>query len=177
MRECLGEAMHVSIVMTVLASDRPGLVSILSEAIAAEGGSWQESRMARLAGQFAGILRVECPSERAAALLDSLAALESQGISIQARQEEASPTAPRESLSLDVVGNDRPGIIRALSAAIAAAGGNVEDLATSLESAPMSGHPIFHATGRISLAAAGDAAGLIAAIENLGPDLSVSVEP
>jgi len=167
--------MHAPLVMTVLANDRPGLVSSLSETIASHGGSWQESRMARLAGQFAGILRVECPADQSAALLASLAALESQGISVQARLEAATPASPRESMTLDVVGNDRPGIIRALSAAIAAAGGNVEDLATSLESAPMSGHPIFHATGRVSLATGGDPAAMIAAIENLGPDLSVSV--
>lgn len=132
--------------------------------------------MARLAGQFAGILRIECPAEQSAALLDSLASLESQGISVQARREASAPAAPRETVSLDIVGNDRPGIIRALSAAIAATGGNVEDLSTSLESAPMSGHPIFHAKGVVALAADGDAAGLIAAIETLGPDLSVSIE-
>jgi hypothetical protein len=39
----------------------------------------------------------------------------------------------------------------------------------------MSGHPIFHATGRVSLAADGDPAALIAAIEGLGADLSVSI--
>jgi glycine cleavage system regulatory protein len=168
--------MHASIVLTILAADRPGLVSTLSETIAAHGGSWQESRMARLAGQFAGILRVECPAGQADDLLAALAALDSQGIAVQARREEATVPAPRETLALDVVGNDRPGIIRALSAAIAGAGGNVEDLATSLESAPMSGHPIFHATGRVSLAAGGDPAALVAAIENLGTDLAVSIE-
>lgn len=168
--------MHVSIVMTVLAADRLGLVSTLSETIASHRGSWQESRMARLAGQFAGILRVECPADQAAALLDALASLESRGIAVQARREEAAPAEPRETVTLDIVGNDRPGIIRALSAAIAATGGNVEDLSTTLESAPMSGHPIFHAKGVVALASDGDASGLITAIENLGPDLSVSIE-
>lgn len=132
--------------------------------------------MARLAGQFAGILRVECPADQAEALLDSLTALASQGISVQARREVAAPAAPRETVSLDIVGNDRPGIIRALSAAIATTGGNVEDLSTSLESAPMSGHPIFHAKGVVALVPDGDASDLISAIENLGPDLSVSIE-
>lgn len=168
--------MNASVVMTVLAADRPGLVSALSETIAAHGGSWQESRMARLAGQFAGILRVECPATQTDALLAALGGLESQGISVQARREQAASAPARETLSLDIVGNDRPGIIRALSAAIAGAGANVEDLSTSLESAPMSGHPIFHAQGLVSLAADGDPAALIAAIEKLGPDLSVSID-
>ena len=168
--------MHASVVMTVLAADRPGLVSALSETIAAHGGSWQESRMARLAGQFAGILRVECPAGEADGLLKALAGLESQGISVQAKREEGAATPARETLSLDIVGNDRPGIIRELSAAIVGAGANVEDLSTSLESAPMAGHPIFHAQGLVSLAPAGDPAALIAAIEKLGPDLSVSID-
>ncbi|MCW1924270.1 hypothetical protein OKA05_17020 [Luteolibacter arcticus] len=168
--------MPASIVMTVLAADRPGLVSALSETIAARGGSWQESRMARLAGQFAGILRVECPEAECDALLAALVGLEAQGISVQAKREAAAPAEKRETLALDVMGNDRPGIIRSLSAAIAGAGGNVEDLSTSLESAPMSGHPIFHAKGIVSLATGSDPAVLIAAIENLGTDLSVSVE-
>ena len=168
--------MHASVVMTVLAADRPGLVSALSETIAAHGGSWQESRMARLAGQFAGILRVECPAGETEALLKALAGLESQGIAVQARKEEAAAPPERETLGIDIMGNDRPGIIRELSAAIASAGGNVEDLSTSLESAPMAGHPIFHAKGIVSLAADGNPATLITAIEKLGPDLSVTVD-
>lgn len=173
---CIPPLMRTSIVMTVLAADRPGLVRTLSETIAAHGGSWQESRMARLAGQFAGILRVECATAEAEPLLAALARLATEGIAVQAQREEDGSDAARKILALDVVGNDRPGIVRSLSAAIAGAGANVEELSTALESAPMSGHPLFHATGRVSLAAEADPAALIAAIENLGPDLSVSVE-
>ncbi len=168
--------MHASVVMTVLAADRPGLVNLLSETIAAHGGNWLESRMAHLAGQFAGILRVECPEEKVDTLLAALTALEAEGISVQARRESAAGEAARDALRLDVVGNDRPGIVRELSAAIAAAGANVEDLHTALESAPMAGHPIFHAKGLVSLPAGEDPGALIAGIERLGPDLSVSIE-
>ena len=132
--------------------------------------------MARLAGQFAGILRVECPAAEIPALLAALGRIGKPRHLRPSPAEDAAAEATRETLSLDVVGNDRPGIIRSLSAAIAAAGANVEDLSTSLESAPMSGHPIFHAKGLVSLPADGDPAALIAAIENLGTDLSVSVE-
>ncbi len=132
--------------------------------------------MAHLAGQFAGILRVECPEAQAEGLLKELAGLESQGITVQARRQETAPAAARETMSLDIMGNDRPGIIRELSAAIAGAGANVEELSTSLESAPMSGHPIFRAQGLVSLAADREPADLIAAIEKLGPDLSVTID-
>jgi glycine cleavage system regulatory protein len=168
--------MHISVVMTVLAADRAGLVSLLSETIAAHEGNWLESRMARLAGQFAGILRVECPMGNTGELLSALAALEGQGISVQARMEDTAPEVPRDVLTLDIMGNDRPGIVRALSSTLASSGANVEELYTTLESAPMAGHPIFHAKGVVSLPAGTDPTSLIEAIEKLGPDLSVSIE-
>ena len=67
-----------SLILTVVGPDRPGLVRALAEAVAARSGSWLESRMARLAGQFAGIVLLEAPDS----LLDDLRALESQGLRI-----------------------------------------------------------------------------------------------
>lgn len=168
--------MHISVVMTVLAADRAGLVNQLSETVAAHDGNWLESRMARLAGQFAGIVRVECPMGKAGELMEALAALSSEGIAVQARMEEPAAEQRREILTLDVVGNDRPGIVRALSSTLVAAGANVEELHTTLESAPMIGQSIFHAKGIVSLPLGSDSAALIASIEKLGPDLSVSIE-
>jgi len=167
--------MKTCVVMTVLAPDRPGIVKRLSETVAAHGGNWLESRMARMAGQFAGIVRVECEERSAKDLVDALVALDADGFSVQARQEDPHPDRTRELLTLDVVGNDRPGIVRELSAAIVAAGANVEELYTSLESAPMAGHPIFHAKGIVSLADGKLPGPLIESIEGLGEDLAVTV--
>ena len=52
-----------SLVLTVLGTDHPGIVDTIAQAVADQGGNWVESRMARLAGQFAGILRVEIDAE------------------------------------------------------------------------------------------------------------------
>jgi glycine cleavage system regulatory protein len=52
------------LVLTVIGDDRPGLVGELSAAIAAHQGNWLESSMSHLAGKFAGIVRVACPSHR-----------------------------------------------------------------------------------------------------------------
>lgn len=161
--------------MTVLGPDRPGLVRILSDIVASHGGNWLESRMARLAGQFAGVVRVECSIEAAETLIRELEALSREGIIVQAVRETAPPAEVRRTLAVDVVGNDRPGIVHELAAAIANAGGNVEELTTGLESAPMAGHPIFRARGIISIPENSDAADLTAAIENLGSDLSVDI--
>jgi glycine cleavage system regulatory protein len=110
------------LVMTVLGNDRPGLVRSLADTVASHGGNWLESRMARLAGQFAGIVRIECPSESADALINELQTPGNSGLTILAVRQQAQEPLPRRTLAVEVVGNDRPGIVRELSAAVASAG-------------------------------------------------------
>src|ERR1700709_662631 len=112
-----------SLILTVVGPDRPGLLRALSETVGARGGSWLESRMAMLAGQFAGIVLVEAPES----LLDDLRALESQGLRIVVQNGSPSVVAaaaaePR--LALEVVGNDRPGIVRDIAQILAGNGVN-----------------------------------------------------
>jgi glycine cleavage system regulatory protein len=167
--------MKTYLVMTVLGPDRPGLVSSLADTVARHGGNWLESRMARLAGQFAGIVRIECPSDRADELVALLEIPDTTGLTVQAVREQAEVLPPRRTLAVEVVGNDRPGIVRELTAAVAAVAGNIEELTTGLESAPMSGHPMFRAHGVVSLPEAVDSAALASAFEALGGDLTVDV--
>lgn len=163
------------LVMTVIGNDRPGLVSSLADTVASHGGNWLESRMARLAGQFAGIVRIECAPDVADALIRELQLPGTSGLTITAvREEEAEPVI-RRTLAVDVIGNDRPGIVRELSAAVANAGGNIEELTTGLESAPMTGHPMFRAHGIFSIPENTSTDTLIAAIESLGGDLTVDL--
>lgn len=170
--------MQSYLIMTVLGADRPGLVNLLAEAVARHGGNWLESRMARLAGQFAGVIRIECPTAAADALLLELrmpVAAGEAGLTVTAVRECVQVVAARRTLEVDVLGADRPGIVRELSAAIARADGNIEELVTGLESAPMSGHPMFRAHGVVSIPENADQSVLIAAIESLGGDLTVDV--
>ena len=55
--------MDTHLVLAVIGKDRPGLVNAVSETVTAGGGNWLDTRMARLAGQFAGILLVDVPAE------------------------------------------------------------------------------------------------------------------
>ena len=167
--------MNCYLVMTVLGNDRPGLVSSLADTVAGHGGSWLESRMARLAGQFAGIARIECPTETVDALIAELQTGGPANLTVLAVREEAVEPAARRTLVVDVVGNDRPGIVQELAAAVARAGGNIEELTTGLESAPMSGHPMFRAHGVVSIPEDTETEVLTAAIECLGGDLTVDI--
>jgi len=167
--------MQTSLVMTILGMDRTGLVQTVAEIVKNHHGSWLESRMTRLAGQFAGVVRVECPTENLDALVDALSALASHGLTVQTVRQDAAKTTPLPTIRVEVTGNDRPGIVSELTAAISNAGGNVEELVTDLESAPMCGHALFRARGVISLPPGADHSAMIAAIERLSSDLTVDV--
>jgi len=167
------------LVLTVIGSDRPGLVELVSRIIAGHGGNWLESRMSRLGGEFAGIIRVEIPAAAEPALARDLAALSAQGLIVVCRSSGTEPAAARRFAALDLVGHDRPGIVRDISQALARAGANVEELTTSCESAPMSGEPLFKASVKISLPDGCDVAAIRREIEQIAANLlvDISLEP
>lgn len=82
-----------TLVLTVIGPDRPGLVEELAQLIAAHAGSWDESRMARLAGHFAGVVQIHLPDERAAGLVEALPGLSTRG-SPPASSTARRPTDP-----------------------------------------------------------------------------------
>jgi glycine cleavage system regulatory protein len=166
---------NISLVLTVLGADRPGLVEALARVIADHGGNWIESRMAHLSGHFAGLLRVEVERDRADALADavrSLAGLESLV------HRDASASAPRNSplLRLELVGQDRPGIVREISRVLASQGVNVEELHTECVAAPTTGQSLFRAAARLRLPPGASEASLRSALEAVAADLMVDVD-
>jgi glycine cleavage system regulatory protein len=142
--------MAASLILTVIGRDRPGLVSALSEEVAAFGGSWLESRMARLAGEFAGIVLVNVPEENIEALTGALRDLETTGLSVtvERSRHEASPVGYR-TLTLELIGHDRPGIVRDVTQALAQHRVNIEEFTSDITSASFSGEKLFKATARL----------------------------
>jgi glycine cleavage system regulatory protein len=168
--------MTASLVLTVIGPDRPGLVEALSAAVAAHDANWVESRMVRLAGQFTGVLRVEVERERAETLGAALARLESEGLRILIVSSELdSPVVDAAAITLELVGQDRPGIVREVSRALASQGVNVEELETACSSAPMSGEMLFRARARLRLPEQGSLDALREALEKLADELMVDL--
>jgi len=167
--------LSVSLVMTVIGDDRPGLVESVSQVVAAHGGSWQESRMARLAGKFAGILRAEVPEDKVGALEAELRELASGGIHIIVEPGYEEVLSEARSLRLELIGDDRPGIVRDISHALAERGVNIEELETESTNAPMSGGLLFRATTQVRLPEGASIDDLRGALEDLAHDLMVDI--
>lgn len=164
-----------SLVVTLIGKDRPGLVESVSSAVEAHGGSWVESRMAHLAGQFAGILRASVPPPKVEALSAALQALERDGLRVAVERGFEAVTEEGRVIELDLIGSDRPGIVHKVSEALAARGVNVDELDTECDGAPWSGDALFKAKARLRAPAGLDLDGLRESLEAIAGDLMVDI--
>jgi glycine cleavage system regulatory protein len=162
--------------MTIIGKDRTGLVESVASLVAEHEGNWLESRMCRLGGEFAGILRIELPAENQSALAYDLESLQSQGVSINVYCDVAGvPAGAKNLITLEIMGQDHPGIIREITRALASQGVNVEELSSECISAPMSGEPLFKAQAQLQIPPNCQIAGLRKELEEIASDLMVDM--
>ena len=168
--------MMTSLVITVIGPDRPGLVSAVSDKAAEFGANWADSLMANLAGQFAGIVHLQVPAKNAEALMVALRNLESPGMRIAvAKGVDTSGAAPTRRIKLDLVGQDRPGIIRSISNQLAQRGISIEKLKTEISSGAMSGEQMFQMNALLVAPASLDDDDLRNGLEGLANELMVDI--
>ncbi|MBN0988058.1 glycine cleavage system protein R [Amphritea sp. RP18W] len=168
--------MMTSLVLTVIAPDKPGLVELLSQTIASNEGNWLESSMSRLAGKFAGILIVSVPENHADSLIEALQQLQSQGLKVVAeRSTEADSPGESNNITLELIGHDKPGIVREISQALNRYSINVERLSTELVSGSMSAELLFKADAELTVPAGVDLDDLQQSLEAIANDLMVDI--
>ncbi len=176
----------ISLVVTVIGNDRPGLVDSVARVVAEHGANWVESRMAHLAGQFAGILRVEVAGDKSEDLTAALKSLDRQGVEVvihadadvhaegdDATGDDATDVAL---VHLELIGQDRPGIVREIASVLAEAGVNVEDFSTECVTAATTGQRLFQAAAELRLPAGVSEAALRSSLEQLATDLMVDID-
>ncbi len=170
--------MQTTILVSVIGPDRPGLIEQLSSAITAASGNWEGSRMIRLAGQFSGMVQVVLAEESLPALHEALAALENAGLrtSVHRACEESDAGETGEALALEIVGQDRQGIVSAISGELARLGVNVVELATDCSQAPWSGERLFKTNAKVLPPPDLNGDTLRERIEAIAPDLMVEVK-
>ncbi|MGY0398632.1 MAG: glycine cleavage system protein R [Ostreibacterium sp.] len=144
--------MNQQIIFTVIAQDKPGIVTTIADMISQHGGNWLDSRMSQLAGEFAGIVHIEIPLEKKKDLEYALDALSTQGIIVTTRQSNKSLTESHYKLyEIEIFGNDRPGIVAEVSKLFSEKFINIIEFDTSINDASMSGGQLFHSNAVISV--------------------------
>lgn len=163
------------LVLTVIAPDKPGQIERIAHCIAEHDGNWLESRMSRMAGQFAGILRVEVPAERHAALIDALHGLQHQEIRVLVAEGGVAPNDTWKPIAMELLGNDRPGIVRDITRVLAEQDVNLERLITDVRPAPMSSEQLFHAEALLAVPLTLSLEDLQDSLETLADELMVEL--
>ncbi len=168
--------MTTSLVLTAIGPDRPGLVSLLSDCGKRHGANWAGSRMASLAGRFAGMVHFEVDDVDAEALVAALRGLESSGLRIVIERGARIPSVPSRRVRLELVGHDRPGIVHDLSGSLADLGVSIDELHTQVVSGAMSGGTLFKMKALLSVPPGLADAQLQRGLESLANEMMVDLE-
>ncbi len=164
------------IVFTFVGDDKAGLVERISEKVAEHRGNWLESRLAQMAGKFAGIVSVAIDDNNVEPLLHDLASLADAGLTVVAERSISEISASGRGVArLTILGNDRPGIVHDISASLATLDINIQELTSEVQSAPMAGIPLFAATIDIDLPAEPKRARLQELIEEAAEHLDIDI--
>ncbi len=157
--------------VTVVGHDRPGIIAEATGLLAALGANLEDSSMTRLRGHFAMVLVASAdaaPAEVEAALTpltaDGTLAVTVRQVPVEALADTAGP-----GYLLSVHGGDRPGIVSAVTAEVAASGGNITDLTTRLTG------DLYVLVAEVDLPPGADAGGLTGRLRAVGDELGVQV--
>jgi glycine cleavage system regulatory protein len=143
--------MNIQVILSAVGSDRPGLTQSLAEAVLAANGNWLGSHLSRLGGKYVGSVLVELDEADLSRLQRAIEAVDAGGLHVSIAPAGEEPTEAGTSLSIEVVGQDRPGIVREISAVLAGLGVNIEDFASRTENSAWSGDQLFRAEARLSI--------------------------
>lgn len=168
--------MASKVILTVIGSDRPGLTAALARAVLDAGGNWLESHLARLAGRYVGSVLVEIAPDRYAALHKAVAAVDAEGLNVSLVDagEGTAPSGTR--LTLQLVAQDRPGIVNELAQALSPLGVNIESLETTVEDGAWSGARLFRAEVVARLPDGVSEAQVQAALEGVSAEIMVDLD-
>lgn len=172
--------MKSALIVSVVGPDQPGLVERLSRVVTEAGGNWEGSRLIQLGGQFAGMVRVVIPEDQVASLSEKLSRLSENGLAVtvvHSSSDAGSADSSGSIFLLEVVGQDRSGIVAAISEVLAKQEVNVIELATDCREAPWSGERLFHTTATIQAPEGVDLDALRNSVEEIAGDLMVEMRP
>jgi methionyl-tRNA formyltransferase len=164
------------LVVSIVGPDRHGIVSLLADRAQRYGANWAASRMTRLAGEFAGTVHFEVPREHADALSEALRQLGSSGLQVViARSDAAVVPATLRAFELELVGEDRVGIVSSLTRMLAERGISIENIHTEVNRSGVSGKQTFKIGAHLLVPAALSADALRSDLSALASEMMLDI--
>ncbi len=134
------------LVVTTVGPDRRGIVEKITEVIVSHHANIEESRMARLGGEFAVIMLLALPGEAEEKLLTGLESLKEFNLTVISRPTNLSRLEKFQGFvpfEISVIGADHEGIVHRVAHYLASQKIQVETMDTHVGRAPTTGTPIF----------------------------------
>jgi glycine cleavage system transcriptional repressor len=167
------------LVVTIIGPDKRGLVAHLTEAIVAQRANIEESRMARLGGDFAVIMLLSIAGEAKAALLKGLEMLNSERVHVFVKETDLARLKVFEGFvpyEISVIGADHEGIVHNIAEYLAELRVHVDDMETHVSKAPVTGTPLFSMHAEVQAPPDLTIKMLRAKLEAVGDQLGVDIE-
>ena len=163
-----------SLVISIMGKDKPGLVDVLAKCIYNHKGNWQGSSFAHMAGMFTGFVEVHVPQSNSESLIAALNAI--SDLSVQSVAVASTEDTLVSRLTVEVMGNDKPGIVQELTSVLNQFNLNILTFSSHCESAPNWGSLMFKANAVIAVPEQFDDMALQEALESLANDLVVDIK-
>ena len=169
--------MSQELVVTAVGPDRPGIASDFTGHVHAAGANLADSRMLNLRGQFALIALVEGTPEALESLKSRLReSAKSVGLTFEFSAAPKADAHKGVPFRLKTYSMDQPGIVHKVTTFLREQGINIEELETSLESAPFMGTPVFTMELVMMVPSAANVKKLRRALEELGDTLNCDID-
>jgi len=164
-----------SLILSVIGSDRPGLTQALAGAVLSARGNWLESHLSRLGGLYVGSVLVELEADKVDGLRSAVRAVDAQGLEVRIAPAVEGPAAAGDALHFSLVGQDRPGIVRQVTAVLSGLDVNIETFDTRIGAEPHSGAPLFHMEAQLRLPPGLRADRVQAALEEISAEIMIDI--
>ena len=131
-----------NIIITATGSDRPGIVSELSNVITKHSGNVEESRMSKMGSDFAIIMLVVIHYKCEESLMQNLQSI--KNLVVSTKNTNSTSNYKSEHYTINLLGADNEGIVKVLSEYFANKSINIIELNTHVSPAPVTGTPLFN---------------------------------
>ena len=169
----------VNLVVTAIGHDKRGTVEKITDVLVAHHANIEESKMARLGGEFAVIMLLSLSSENLDGLSAGFENLQTQGLTITARTTDFSRLKKFKGYipyEISVVGADHEGIVNSVARYLAAERINIEEMDTTVTRAPNTGTPLFSMIASVQAPPELSLGRLRRKLTKVGDELDVDIE-
>jgi len=167
------------LVVTVVGPDRRGIVEKITAVALTYQVNIEESRMARLGGEFAVIMLLTLPGEKEEALLTGLDGLKADGLTVITRPTNFSRLERLQGFvpyEISVFGADHEGIVHSVARYITSERMNIETMDTRVSKAPVTGTPLFSMQATVQAPPEVTLGELRKKLAEIGDELCVDIE-